>query len=90
MFILTNKTNLTNAIEKAKAVRPRVKFVAFGRYLVSGSKGNFYQVVCKKTQGQHKVVDCECKGAERGLVCYHSAAALAVHTGLARQRQTAA
>ena len=89
MFILTSKTNLENAIQKAKSVRPRVKFAAFGRYLVSGSKGNFYTVVCKKTQNRHKVVDCECKGGERGLICYHAAAALAVHTGLARQRQTA-
>jgi len=86
MFFLTGIEQLNRAIEKAKKVRPRVKFDAFGRYRVSGSKGNFYTVVCKKTPSSHKVVDCECQGAVKGLVCYHAAAALAIHTGLAKQR----
>ncbi len=89
MFILKAKTQLEKAIAKAKQLRPTVKFDHFGRYRVSGSKGGYYTVICKKSDNNYKLVECTCKGGEKGLVCYHAAAALALHTGLARQRQTA-
>jgi hypothetical protein len=88
MFILKGIEQLEKAIAKAKKIRPRVEFGSFGHYRVSGSKG-FYTVVCRKDERGYKTVDCTCKGAERGLVCYHSAAALSLHIGLAKQRQTA-
>ncbi len=88
MFILQGKAQLKNAITKALKIRPRVQFVNFGRYQVSGSKG-FYAVVCRKDASGQKVVACGCKGAERGLVCYHAVSALSLHIGLAKQRQTA-
>jgi hypothetical protein len=86
MFILKAKTQLENAINKARKLRPTVKFDHFGRYRVSGSKGGYYTVICKKSDNNYKTVSCTCKGAERGLVCYHAAAALSLHIGLARQR----
>lgn len=89
MFILKAKTQLENAIAKAKKLRPFVKFDHFGRYRVSGSKGGYYTVICKKSDNNYKLVACTCKGGAEGLVCYHAAAALALHTGLARLRQTA-
>ncbi len=89
MFILKAKTQLENAIAKAKKLRPSVKFDHFGRYRVSGSRGGYYTVLCRKSNNGYKTVACTCKGAEKGLVCYHAAAALALHTGLARLRQTA-
>lgn len=89
MFILKSKAQLTNAIAKALRLRPTVKFDHFGRYRVSGSKGGYYTVICKKSDNNYKLVGCTCKGAERGLPCYHAAAALSLHLGLARQRQTA-
>ena len=88
MFILKTKTQLEKAIAKAKKVRCAVKFRSFGNYSVKGSTG-FYTVLCHKDADGNKVVGCECKGAEKGLVCYHSAAALSLHVGLARQQQTA-
>ena len=88
MFILKEKTQLEKAIAKAKKIRPRVEFGGFGSYRVFGSKG-FYTVVCRKDERGYKTVDCTCKGAERGLVCYHAASALSLHIGLARQQQTA-
>ncbi len=88
MFILRGKAQLERAIQKAKQVRPRVAFVAFGHYQVSGSKG-YYTVICKKSDNGYKTVQCTCKGAEKGLVCYHAVSALSLHVGLARQRQTA-
>ncbi len=92
MFILKAKSQLENAITKAKKIRPRVEFGGFGRYRVSGSKGGFYTVLCRKSDNGYKTVACTCKGAEKGLVCYHAAAAaaLSLHVGLARLRQTAA
>ncbi|HQU85892.1 MAG TPA: hypothetical protein PKY59_22390 [Pyrinomonadaceae bacterium] len=89
MFILKAKTQLEKAIEKAKQIRPRVEFDSFGRYRVSGSKGGYYTVICKRSENNYKTVECTCKGAEKGLVCYHAAAALSLHIGLARQRQPA-
>jgi len=89
MFILKNKEQLERAIEKAKKMRPSVKFDHFGRYRVSGSKGGYYTVICKKSDNGYKTVACTCKGAEKGLVCYHAVSALSLHIGLARQQQTA-
>ncbi len=89
MFILKAKSQLEKAIEKAKKIRPTVKFDHFGRYRVSGSKGRFYTVLCRKSDNGYKTVACTCKGAEKGLVCYHAVAALSLHIGIARQRQTA-
>ncbi len=88
MFILKGIEQLEKAIAKALKLRPRVEFDQFGRYRVSGSKG-YYTVVCRKDERGYKTVDCTCKGAERGLVCYHAASALSLHIGLAKQRQTA-
>jgi hypothetical protein len=89
MFILKGIDQLQNAIAKAKATRPAVKFRSFGNYSVRGSRG-FYTVICRKDESGNKLVQCECKGAEKGLVCYHAAAALAVHTAVAKQRQQVA
>jgi hypothetical protein len=88
MFILKERQQLERAIEKAKKIRPKVHFINFGHYQVSGSKG-YYTVICKKSDNGYKLVECTCKGAERGLVCYHSVAALSLHIGLARLRQNA-
>ncbi len=87
MFILKDKTQLENAIAKALKIRPRVEFDRFGRYRVSGSKG-YYTVICRKDGRGYKTVACTCKGAEKGLVCYHAVSALSLHIGLAKQRQT--
>ncbi len=88
MFILKDKMQLKNAVAKALKLRPHVKFDCFGRYRVSGSKG-YYTVICRKDERGYKTVACTCKGAEKGLVCYHAVSALSLHIGLARQQQTA-
>ena len=89
MFILKRIKQLEKAIVKAKKVRPRVEFDHFGRYSVSGSKG-YYTVICRKDERGIKAVECTCKAAEKGLVCYHAAAALSLHIGLARRQQQTA
>ena len=89
MFILEGKEQLEKAIERAKAIRPRVEFDHFGRYRVSGSKGGYYTVICKKSDNGYKTVECTCKAGNKGIVCFHSVSALSLHIGLARLRQTA-
>ena len=88
MFILESAQQLTKAIIKAKKTRTQVKFIKFGVYSVKGSNG-FYTVKCERGEHGERKVICECLGASKGLVCYHAASALALHVGLARQRQTA-
>jgi hypothetical protein len=87
MFILESKAQLEKAIAKAMKVRTSVKFIKFGVYSVSGSKGNFYKVECKRI-GNQKIVECSCRGGMANLICYHACGALSLHIGLARQRQT--
>jgi hypothetical protein len=89
MFILKGIQQLEKAITKAKKIRPRVEFDRFGRYRVSGSKGGYYTVICRKDDRGIKAVECGCKGGEQGLVCYHAVAALSLHIGLARRQTTA-
>ncbi len=89
MFILKEVDQLIRAIERAKRIHPRVEFDGFGRYRVSGSKGKYYTVICRKSDNGYKTVECNCKGGKQGLVCYHAVSALSLHIGLARQRQNA-
>jgi hypothetical protein len=89
MFILKDETQLERAIKRAKQIRPRVEFDHFGRYRVSGSKGGFYTVICKKSENGYKTIECTCKAGDKGLVCFHSVSALSLHIGLARLRQVA-
>jgi ribosomal protein S27E len=87
MFILNSLNQLEKAVTKARTVKPIVRIIKFGVYSVKGSKGNFYTVKCEKV-GNDKVVTCECKGAERGLVCFHSASVLELHCTLAKHKAT--
>jgi hypothetical protein len=90
MFILESAAQLEKAIIKAKKTRTQVKFIKFGVYSVKGSNG-FYTVKCERGAHGEKMVSCDCKAGQsvKPLVCYHAVSALALHVGLARQRQTA-
>ena len=87
MFILKTQEQLTKAIERAKAYKPRVKVVEFGLYNVTGETGQNYLVDCHKDAQGRRVVDCNCKAGQRGMTCKHSAAALQVHIYRAAQQQ---
>ncbi len=89
MFIVTKKEALTKAINRAKALHPRVRVVAFGEYQVSGSRGNEYIVRCYRDEQNQKVVDCECP-TKNGIACKHGVAALPLHIHLAAQRMSRA
>ncbi|MDQ3819763.1 MAG: hypothetical protein M3362_19100 [Acidobacteriota bacterium] len=82
MFILNSKETIKKAIERAKAVHPKVRVKAFGEYEVTGAAGNLYKVRCERRNGL-KVIDCDCVAGTFGTLCFHAAAAIAKHTYLA-------
>ena len=88
MYILTNLNQLEKAANKARTIKPIVRMIQFGVYAVKGSQGNFYTVECYRNDKGEKVVACQCKGASKGLVCFHSSAALELHCTLAKHRAT--
>jgi hypothetical protein len=83
MFTLET-TEISKAIDNAKALHPKVKMLSFGQYQVSGSKGNAYVVRCYRDNGQ-KVVDCACPTRD-GIACKHAMAAVSLHIEVARRR----
>ncbi|MDQ3253179.1 MAG: hypothetical protein M3R15_04620 [Acidobacteriota bacterium] len=83
MFVLQSKEQISNAINNAKALHPKVRMVCFGRYEVSASKTGYYTVRCFRNRGQ-KVVDCNCKAGENGMPCKHAAVALPLHIHMAQ------
>jgi uncharacterized Zn finger protein len=84
MFILKSKEQISKAIETARRRHTSVKFVAFGVYKVRGTARD-YMVRCERRDGQ-KVVACECPAGQFSTPCFHAAAALSLHVGLAAQR----
>ena len=83
MFII-EETDIAKAIERAKALHPKVKMISFGVYSVTGSKGNSYIVRCQR-QSIGKVVDCTCNTRDF-TACKHGLAAVSLHIAVARMR----
>ncbi len=72
MYILQEKGQLEKAIAKAKNRKPIVRKIEFGKYAVRGPSGNFYTEKFRKNETGETVVRCDCRGGDRGLVCFHS------------------
>jgi len=77
--------SMQNAIEKAKAVHPKVKVISADArtYAVAGSKGGSYTVKFVVVNGL-KLAECDC--AARGM-CFHIAAAASVNMGIQEMRR---
>lgn len=87
-YILTGREQLKKAILRAKKIKPLVRMIEFGTYSVRSSDGqSFYTVRLSRNSLGEKVVECDCRGGERGLVCFHSAANLELHGTIAKRRQ---
>ncbi len=87
-MIKITKDNTTKAIERCKQLKPQVRFVADRIFSVkSANNTNSYTVRFDVKNGE-KFGLCECKAAEKGLVCYHIVGAAQVNIyrqGLKRQ-----
>lgn len=86
MIQLTTAANLTKAITKARTVKPRVRIIRFGSYIVTNKQtGATYTVECAKRDGK-RFASCTCTAGQRGQACYHLASAVSVHMQLAAER----
>ena len=81
MFIVTNNATLERAKAKAAESRPDVAVQSYGKYMVEGSTGDYYNVTVSQF-GRRVGVDCGCAAGQFGNECYHAAAALARHQTL--------
>jgi hypothetical protein len=79
---------MARAIERARKLRPFVRVRGFRWYEVASADGTrTYTLHFYRTPEGRRLADCTCKGHEAGYVCWHVAAAAAVHTGIAAMRQ---
>ena len=63
--------NTQKAIARCKQLKPKVHFIKDRLFVVySSNNSNVYHVRFDVQNGE-KLGECECKAAERGLVCYH-------------------
>ena len=71
--------NTQRAIERCKQLKPKVRFVAERTFQVeSANNSNVYHVRFDVQNGE-KFGQCECKAAEKGLICYHIVAGATVN-----------
>jgi hypothetical protein len=86
MIQLTSADKLTNAISKARTVKPLVRVNRFGSYtVINKATGATYTVECAKRDGK-RFASCSCVAGTRGKACYHVAAAVSAHMQLAAER----
>jgi len=93
-MIKLERDRMQKAIDRSKQLRPFVKMTGFRQYQVSGSKGNTYTVhftVGKDAKGNPvRMGECTCPAGQHEMMCYHIAAAAAVHVAIQAMRQGAA
>jgi hypothetical protein len=86
MVELKSKEQMARAIVRAKQLKPFVRVRGFRWYEVKSSNGAAIYTIHFYKQGRKRFGECNCKGGERGLICYHLVGAAAVHIGLAAMR----
>ena len=81
------QNQMKNAIAKCLSlpVKPKVKMIEPNKYQVVGNE-NRYVVQMRIGERGAKQIECCCLAADNGQVCYHAAAALAVHSAIVRAR----
>ena len=89
MIELRSREQMARAIERAKKLRPFVRVRGFRWYEVQSADGRQTYTLHFYNNGGQRLAECTCKGHERGYVCYHVAAAVAVHIGIAAMRRAA-
>lgn len=79
-MILLTEQKLEKAVMKARAEKPRVKFLSYRNYQVTNKKtGATYRVRFEKLNGKPHG-NCECAAGRQGrFVCKHIAAAVGHH-----------
>jgi len=90
-MIKLESNKMQKAIERAKAVRPRVTVINADErtYSVTGSKGGAYTVRFAVANG-HKLAECDCAAGQASMMCFHVAAAAQVNVMCQSMRRQAA
>ena len=86
MIELKSREQMARAIKRAKQLKPFVRVRGFRWYEVKSNDGAVIYTIHFYKQGRKRFGECNCKGGERGLICYHLAGAAAVNIGLAAMR----
>ncbi len=89
MIELKSKEQMARAIKRARQLKPFVRVRGFRWYEVKSSNNEETYTIHFYKEGRRRLGECNCKGAQRGYVCYHLAASAAVHIGIASMRRTA-
>jgi hypothetical protein len=89
-MIKLEASKMTKAIEKAKAIHPRVSCIGERTYKVTSSDGKGSYTVRFVVSNGLKLAECDCKAGKVSQVCFHVAAASAVNIGLQRMKQQVA
>ncbi len=90
--IIINRENIARAIERCKFNHPRVKPAGTMTYAVRRSAGGTALVHFFRDAHTNKCAACDCPAGQRPtpLICYHIAAALALHCARVRHNPEAA
>jgi uncharacterized Zn finger protein len=91
LFIPLTRESMRKAIARSRSKRPHVKIlnIETRTYSVTSSRGA-ERYTCQLGHAQGRLLGrCECPAGERGVVCYHLAAAAGVATGIKKMRQLA-
>ena len=85
-MIQVTANKIETAAQKAREVKPLVKFVAFRNYVVTNREtGATYQVKFDKVNGKPHA-ECSCKAGLSGkFLCYHVAASISHHLVIAAE-----
>ncbi len=70
MIRLTTE-NTVKAVAKCKQLKPRVKFIKDRLFAVQSANNSKVYYVSFNVKNGEKFGQCECRAAEKGLVCYH-------------------
>ncbi len=89
MIELKSKEQMAKAIKRARQLKPFVRVRGFRWYEVKSSNGEDVYTIHFYKRGRQKLGECNCKAGERGFICYHMAASVAVHIGIASMRRAA-
>ena len=92
MIELRSREQMAKAIERAKKIKPFVRYRGFRWFEVTSSDGVTVYTIhfWESINGSGRMLgECNCKGGERGLICLHLAACAAVHLGIESMRRAA-
>ena len=89
-MIKLEPNKMQKAIERAKAVRPRVTVLSADEriYSVTGSRGGAYTVKFMVKNGL-KLAECNCAAGRQEMMCFHVASAAQVNVMVQSMRKAA-